>query len=65
MADIVDIVTYCPDCNTLHIDEGEWRDRPHKTHLCAKCKKLWRPDDLNYTRGVAPKACAYGGAGDD
>lgn len=51
---IVDIVTYCPECGVLHLDEGEWRDRPHKTHLCAKCGALWRPNNEQHTRGVEP-----------
>lgn len=50
---IVDIVTHCPECGLLHLDEGEWRDRPHKTHLCAKCGALWRPNNDHHTRGVA------------
>lgn len=49
---IENIVTHCPDCGLLHIDEGEWFERPHKTHLCAGCKHLWRPKDT-HTRGVA------------
>jgi hypothetical protein len=50
---IKDIVTHCPRCKILHLDEDEWYDRKHKTHLCLNCGETWRP--FNYpTRGVRP-----------
>lgn len=51
---IRDIVTYCPKCGELHLDVDEWRDKPHRTHLCLKCGALWRPVAECPTRGVAP-----------
>lgn len=51
-ATIRDIVTHCPECKELHLDVGEWYNRPHKTHLCLKCGALWKPDS-SPTRGVA------------
>lgn len=33
----------CPFCSALHVDEGEWAIRPHKTHRCTSCKREWRP----------------------
>lgn len=42
-ANPVPVVIYCPACQSLHIDEGEWATRPHKTHQCQKCKLEWRP----------------------
>lgn len=33
----------CPGCAALHIDEGEWAARPHKTHECQNCGLQWRP----------------------
>lgn len=39
----------CPDCGTQHVDRLDpatgidWSQRPHRTHLCARCKLLWRP----------------------
>jgi hypothetical protein len=39
----IPMVIYCPACQTVHIDEGEWATRPHKTHQCQKCKLEWRP----------------------
>lgn len=44
---------YCPECGEMHIDEGEWATRPHKTHQCQKCKHEWRPFSVP-TVGVAP-----------
>ena len=34
---------YCPKCETMHLDEGEWETRPHKTHQCQGCGHEWRP----------------------
>lgn len=36
-------ILHCPNCNTQHIDEGEWETRLHKTHQCQACKHEWRP----------------------
>jgi len=35
----------CPRCNQQHIDEGEFRHKPHHTHACQnpKCGLVWRP----------------------
>lgn len=46
---------YCPACGLLHVDEGEWATRPHRTHECQRksCKKLWRPFEFP-TVGVRP-----------
>jgi predicted RNA-binding Zn-ribbon protein involved in translation (DUF1610 family) len=41
----------CPSCGAQHIDEGVWKTRLHKTHLCGRCGHLWRPFDF-YTVGV-------------
>lgn len=49
--DIEDIVTRCPSCNVRHIDAGEWKNRPHRTHLCLECGTTWRPFE-HHTRGV-------------
>ena len=38
----VPMILYCPKGHQ-HIDEGEWAEKPHKTHLCAKCKAEWVP----------------------
>jgi hypothetical protein len=62
----VDMVLYCPKCNTQHIDAPEsfeswqanpeptyigWTNPPHKSHLCAECGHIWRPSDTP-TNGV-------------
>jgi len=41
----------CPDCGTLHIDEGEFAKKPHHTHSCQNCGLTWRPAVV-YTVGV-------------
>lgn len=33
----------CPSCKTLHVDEGEFADKPHHTHACQSCGNVWRP----------------------
>lgn len=61
----IDVVMYCPKCNTQHIDAPEteaayftrralpkrWMNPPHKSHLCAACKFVWRPSD-HPTNGI-------------
>ena len=41
----------CPECNKLHIDEGEFATKPHHTHSCQHCGLTWRPAIVN-TVGV-------------
>jgi predicted RNA-binding Zn-ribbon protein involved in translation (DUF1610 family) len=48
------LVLGCPECGALHIDEGEWATRPHKTHQCQKCAHEWRPFDFA-TVGIASR----------
>lgn len=36
---------FCPKCNTQHIDEGEWKTKPHRTHQCQSCLHEWKPFD--------------------
>jgi hypothetical protein len=36
----------------IRIDEPRWMNPPHKSHLCAFCKTVWRPADVP-TNGVA------------
>jgi len=40
---VVAKVIHCPECGAIHIDEGEWATRLHKTHQCQSCKHEWRP----------------------
>lgn len=48
---VVDIRINCPECGTLHVDEGEFENKPHHTHACQNCGLTWRPSVSN-TRGV-------------
>lgn len=49
----INMVLPCPACHLLHIDapKGEWKNPPHKSHLCAYCGTVWRPADVS-TNGV-------------
>lgn len=48
------IVTHCPQCGELHVDQDEWATtRWHRTHQCLSCSAQWRPKDIN-TVGVKP-----------
>ncbi len=33
----------CPQCKSQHVDTGEWKDIPHRTHKCCFCHHCWRP----------------------
>lgn len=44
----------CFHCGRLHIDEGEWATRIHRTHLCMFCGATWRPSPFP-TVGVEPQ----------
>ncbi len=33
----------CPECGTLHLDEGEFATKAHHTHSCQECGLTWRP----------------------
>jgi hypothetical protein len=56
----IDMVLFCPHCGTQHIDAPElggvistgWDNPPHRSHLCHKCHRIWRPADVA-TNGVA------------
>ncbi len=41
----------CPECGTLHVDEGGFATKPHHTHSCQNCGLTWRPA-VEYTVGV-------------
>lgn len=41
----VDREITCPRCLSRHIDRGQWRRKPHRTHLCEACDHQWRPFD--------------------
>lgn len=31
------------ECGELHIDEGEYATKPHKTHSCQACGRCFQP----------------------
>lgn len=51
----VDMILYCPECGTQHIDKPDpsmnWLNPPHRKHLCLYCGHLWKPSYMN-TNGV-------------
>lgn len=47
----VPLIIHCPECNSRHIDKGEWVTKPHHTHACQFCGHCWRPAVVN-TVGV-------------
>lgn len=44
----LNMILHCPKCGQQHVDavEPNWDNPPHKTHLCAHCKHLWRPANV-------------------
>jgi hypothetical protein len=50
----IDLILFCPACETQHVDEAtaDWPNPPHRSHLCLKCGHIWRPSDAP-TNGVA------------
>lgn len=59
----IDMILYCPNCGTKHVDAPElggvdidspgglWLNPPHRSHLCHNCECVWRPADVP-TNGV-------------
>jgi hypothetical protein len=37
------MLLWCPQCNTRHIDEGDFATKSHHTHACQGCGHVWRP----------------------
>ena len=55
-ADPIDMVLHCPACGLQHIDAPDertpdWKNEPHRSHLCHGCGHIWRPADVP-TNGV-------------
>ena len=53
----IDMVLHCPKCGLQHIDGPDertpnWKNEPHRSHLCHGCGHIWRPADVP-TNGVA------------
>ena len=47
----ISMLLYCPECGWRHIDDGEFKTKPHHTHACQHCGHCWRPAICN-TVGV-------------
>ncbi|MFV0673621.1 hypothetical protein [Variovorax sp. tm] len=52
----IDMVLHCPKCHLQHIDAPDqrtpdWKNEPHRSHLCHGCGHIWRPADVP-TNGV-------------
>lgn len=49
----IPMILFCPLCNYQHVDrpepDGDWKNPPHRTHLCHNCGNLWRPADVPTT----------------
>lgn len=39
----IPMLLVCPCCGCRHVDEGEFRTKPHHTHACQHCGMCWRP----------------------
>ncbi len=48
----------CPQCKSQHVDLGEQKDIPHRTHRCLYCKHEWRPFEY-CTIGVSSLISAF------
>lgn len=45
------MVLHCPRCHLQHIDAPDertpdWKNPPHRSHLCHGCGLIWRPADV-------------------
>lgn len=43
MTEPIPMLLWCPECNTRHVDVGEFATKPHRTHSCQECGMVWRP----------------------
>ena len=46
-----DLLLWCPECGTRHVDGDRFKTKGHHTHACQNCGHVWRPAIFN-TRGV-------------
>jgi hypothetical protein len=52
----IDMLLWCPQCHTQHVDEPDertegWSNPLHRSHLCHNCGTIWRPADIP-TNGI-------------
>jgi hypothetical protein len=43
VAELLEILLFCPRCKEQHIDVGTFATKPHKDHACQHCGLVWRP----------------------
>lgn len=48
----IPMIIHCPSCHGQHVDEGEWKTRPHRSHRCSWCDCTFRLANVP-TVGVA------------
>jgi hypothetical protein len=65
----VDMILHCPACHLQHVDAPDertpdWKNEPHRSHLCHGCGFIWRPADVptNGVKAIATKGEADSGA---
>jgi hypothetical protein len=53
----IPMILHCPVCGWQHVDAPGpgWDNPPHRSHLCQRCRTVWRPADVP-TVGVAAVA---------
>ena len=58
----VPAILHCPYCGKRHFDVDEWKERPHHTHLCLYCQKMWRVAPYCYGAALLGEgqSCAAG-----
>jgi hypothetical protein len=61
----IDMILHCPACHLQHIDAPDertpdWKNAPHRSHLCHGCGHIWRPADVptNGVQAIATKGKA-------
>jgi len=52
----INMLLWCPQCHTQHVDEPDartegWNTPLHRSHLCHNCGTIWRPADIP-TNGI-------------
>ena len=39
----IPMLIWRPECGERHVDQGEFKTKPHHTHACQQCGHVWRP----------------------
>ena len=51
---------FCPHCGTPHLDSDWYAVKPHRTHLCHKCNKLFRAGRRSISNPLAAAQMSLG-----